>query len=148
VLQPWPTLYPLTPPCNLKSAARQRGVPWVCFEHGRRNGLYANAGKMLTRSMPLGVGPRRDTDVVFHHGHPDHLWGGAGMIRRPLFAMPATHIGQEEWAYWTDLTPSANHRFSARQSFAVGADAAKSLQKRNAVFYATGERSCPASGSR
>lgn len=108
----------LTPPCNLtlfQSADRT-----VLFDAGSGSDFMPTAGKLLESLDALGVSPDEITDVIFTHGHPDHLWGLLDDFDDPAFPEAQYFVGRDEWNYWTD--PATVDRIDpARQFFAAGA---------------------------
>jgi glyoxylase-like metal-dependent hydrolase (beta-lactamase superfamily II) len=67
-----------------------------------------------------GLTPDDITDVIFTHGHPDHLWGVLDDFDEPLFLNAAYKMGQVERDYWMD-PDTVNTIGEARASFAAGA---------------------------
>jgi glyoxylase-like metal-dependent hydrolase (beta-lactamase superfamily II) len=109
---------PLTPPCNvtlLRSGARV-----VLFDCGAGPSFMASAGRLWEALETEGRSPDDVTDVVFTHGHPDHLWGVLDDFDEVLFRNAAYHMGAEELAYWSD-PDTVNTIGAARASFAAGA---------------------------
>jgi glyoxylase-like metal-dependent hydrolase (beta-lactamase superfamily II) len=136
---------PLTPPCNL-SLLRGNGRT-VLFDTGAGSAFMPSAGKLPDTLDALGVAPEEITDVVFTHGHPDHLWGVLDDFDDPLFANASYHMGQEEWAYWTDPN-TVSTIGSARQSFAVGAARRLEVIAERMQFFTDGAEVLPGVGAR
>ena len=108
----------LMPDCNL--TLWRDGDRVVLFDAGSGPDFMPTAGHLALALDALGVAPEEVTDVVFTHAHPDHLWGVLDDFDEPLFASAQHHMGQTEWAYWTD--PTLPDRIAAdRLTFAVGA---------------------------
>jgi len=108
----------LLPDCNL---TLWRGDDrTVLFDAGSGPDFMPTAGHLMAAMDALGITPEDVTDVVFTHGHPDHLWGALDDFDEPLFANAQHHMGQIEWDYWTD--PALPDTIAAdRLTFAVGA---------------------------
>ena len=108
----------LEPPCNV--TLYRDGTRTVLFDVGSGPDFMPSAGKLAEAMNAAGVAAEDVTDVVFTHGHPDHLWGLLDEFDEPIFAEAAFHMGEAEWAYWTD--PATVDTIGLeRQSFAVGA---------------------------
>ncbi len=108
----------LTPPCNLTLLRGDGRV--VLFDVGSGPDFQPTAGQVLDSLAALDLAPEDVTDVVFTHGHPDHLWGLLDDFDEPVFPNAAYAMGRVEWGYWTD--PGTVETIGeTRQSFAVGA---------------------------
>ncbi len=140
--QPFDTL---TPPCNL-SLLRGNGRV-VLFDAGSGTEFMPTAGKMLDAMDALGVGPDDVTDLVFTHGHPDHLWGVLDDFGDALFTNATHYIGQAEWDYWTDPN-TVSTIDSSRQAFAVGAERRLQVVSDQMTFFNDGDEVVPGVGAR
>ena len=108
----------LMPDCNL--ALWRDGDQVVLFDAGSGPDFMPTAGQLMAAMDALGLSPEEVTDVVFTHGHPDHLWGVLDDFDEPLFANAQHHMGRIEHAYWTD--PSLPDTIAPdRLAFAAGA---------------------------
>ncbi|MDT8327974.1 MAG: MBL fold metallo-hydrolase [Roseovarius sp.] len=108
----------MQPPCNV--TLFQDGDRTILFDAGSGSGFMPSAGDLVNTLAALDVAPDDVTDVVFTHGHPDHLWGVLDDFDDLVFANASYMIGQREWDYWTD--PDTITTIGAeRASFAVGA---------------------------
>ncbi|MFO7921530.1 MAG: MBL fold metallo-hydrolase [Nioella sp.] len=108
----------LTPPCNLTLLRGNGRV--VLFDAGSGPGFQPSAGTLPDAMAALGVTPGEVTDVVFTHGHPDHLWGVLDDFDEPLFHGARHYMGAGELDYWRD-PETVETIGAARQAFAVGA---------------------------
>jgi len=88
----------LTPECNV--TLLRDGTRTVLFDVGSGPDFAPNSGVLLDSLDTLGVAPEDVTDVVFTHGHPDHLWGLLDDFGDPLFTEASYMIGKTEWDYW------------------------------------------------
>ena len=108
----------LLPDCNvpiLKSGDRT-----ILFDVGSGPNFMPSAGKLLTNMEEAGLDPDDVTDVVFTHGHPDHLWGLIDDFDELVFANASYHMGRAEWEFWRD--PGAYDAMpEGRKNFAIGA---------------------------
>jgi glyoxylase-like metal-dependent hydrolase (beta-lactamase superfamily II) len=59
-----------------------------------------SAGKLLENMEAAGIDPRSITQVVYTHGHPDHLWGTLTILKKnPIFRTPAMFYRQQSGIY-------------------------------------------------
>ncbi|MGM0586715.1 MAG: MBL fold metallo-hydrolase [Pseudomonadota bacterium] len=105
-------------PCNL--TLLRDGERTVLFDAGSGPTFMESAGRIAEGLSAIGVDPSDVTDVVFTHGHPDHLWGVQDDFGDLAFPEAAHYFPRPEWDYWMqegllDDTPEA------RKSFVVGA---------------------------
>lgn len=108
----------LTPPCNV--TLLRSGDKTVLFDVGSGSDFAPSAGELASALDALGVAPEEITDVLFTHGHPDHLWGLLDDFDDPMFTEAAYWMGQKEFDYWMD--PATVETIGeARAAFAVGA---------------------------
>lgn len=110
----------LTPDCNVTLV--RDGERAILFDVGSGHNFMPTAGKLVDNLAEAGVELSDITDVVFTHGHPDHLWGLLDEFDEPLFPDANYHMNRIEWEYWRagdtlDKTPEE------RKSFVVGAQA-------------------------
>jgi len=106
------------PDCNvpiLKSGDRT-----IMFDVGSGPNFMPSAGKLLDNMAEAGFDPADVTDVVFTHGHPDHLWGLVDDFDEIVFANAQFHMGRAEWEFWRDPA-TVDAMPEARKTFAVGA---------------------------
>ncbi|MEI4197573.1 MBL fold metallo-hydrolase [Roseovarius sp. E0-M6] len=108
----------LTPPCNVTVA--QFGGRTVLFDCGSGPAFMPTAGKLVDGLSAMGITPEDVTEVVFTHGHPDHLWGVLDDFNDPVFTEAQYMMGRTERAYWSD-PETVETIGQARASFAVGA---------------------------
>ncbi|MCE8515928.1 MBL fold metallo-hydrolase [Ruegeria pomeroyi] len=108
----------LRPDCNvtlMQSEGRN-----ILFDAGSGASFQDSAGELVDALDAIGLTPDDITEVVFTHGHPDHLWGVLDDFDDPLFANARHLIGRVERDYWLD--PATVDQIGAdRASFAVGA---------------------------
>jgi len=108
----------LTPPCNvtlLRSGDRR-----ILFDSGAGPTFQASAGRLMEALDTEGLTPDDITDVIFTHGHPDHLWGVLDDFDEPLFLNASYKMGRAERDYWMDPA-TIDTIGEARASFAAGA---------------------------
>ena len=83
--------------------------------------------------------PSEITDVVFTHGHPDHLWGLIDDFDEEVFVNAAYHMNQAEWDYWTD-PGTVDSIGEERKTFAVGAASRlKRIEEKINLFNGAGD---------
>jgi len=135
----------LTPPCNVTLMRRENRV--VLFDVGSGPDFAPNAGELLSSLEILGVAPEDVTDVVFTHGHPDHLWGLLDDFGDPLFTKAAYMMGRAEFDYW--MNPNTVDEIGdARASFAVGAQRRLAMIADNMTFFEDAEEILPGVAAR
>lgn len=108
----------LLPDCNvpiLKTPDRL-----IMFDVGSGNNFMPSAGKLLGNMEDAGFDPADVTDVVFTHGHPDHLWGLLDDFDEIVFPNASFHMGRAEWDFWRD-PGTVDAMPEERKTFAVGA---------------------------
>lgn len=105
-------------PLNL-TLLRQGGRV-ILFDAGSGPDFMPTAGRLTEALQALGIAPEEVTDIVFTHGHPDHLWGLLDDFDEPLFPAASLHMGRAEFDYWTDPATVQTIR-QDQQAFAAGA---------------------------
>lgn len=130
----------LTPPCNV--TLMRSGDRTVLFDVGSGSDFADTAGTLRVSLDALGVSPDDVTDVVFTHGHPDHLWGLLDDFGDPLFAGARYMMGREEWDYW--LNPNTVDEIGeARMAFAVGAERRLRIIEDDMTLFNDGDEIMP-----
>jgi len=77
----------------------------ILVDAGSGPNFQATAGRLTDALLDIGVDPEDITDVVFTHGHADHLWGALDDFEEgPRFPNARHVMGDAEHAYWTDPT--------------------------------------------
>lgn len=110
----------LTPDCNV--TLLRTGDRLALFDVGSGANFQPTAGELLSALEEAGIGPGDVTDVIFTHGHPDHLWGVLDDFDEPLFSEAQYWVPQAEWEYWRADDTLANTP-EDRKTFVVGAQA-------------------------
>lgn len=135
----------LTPPCNV--TLLRRGDRTVLFDVGSGSDFAPNAGEVLTSLEALGVTSDDITDVIFTHGHPDHLWGLLDDFDDPLFTNASFMMGRAEFDYW--MNPNTVDEIGeARMSFAVGAQRRLEMIAEQVAFFEDGAEVLPGVAAR
>lgn len=119
----------LTPPCNVTLLRGHGRV--VLFDAGAGFSFQPSVGALPDALDALGIAPEAVTDVVFTHGHPDHLWGVLDDFDEPFFYEARHYMGATELDYWLD-PGTVDTIGAARQAFAVGA--ARRLQALDGII--------------
>jgi glyoxylase-like metal-dependent hydrolase (beta-lactamase superfamily II) len=135
----------LSPPCNV--TLLRSGGRVVLFDVGAGPDFQPTAGKLMVALNTLGVSAEEITDVVFTHGHPDHLWGLLDEFDEPVFANADHFIGQAEFDYWTDPNTVASIG-AERTTFAVGAARRLSALAESFSFFKDGDEILPGIAAR
>lgn len=135
----------ITSPCNV--TLLQTPDRTVLFDVGSGQEFMPSAGSLLESLDALDVTPDDITDVVFTHGHPDHLWGLLDDFGDPMFADAAYYMGQQEFDYWTNPN-TVSEIGEARQTFAVGAQHRLDIIAEQVQFIKDGEEILPGVAAR
>ncbi|MFC3614092.1 MBL fold metallo-hydrolase [Lutimaribacter marinistellae] len=130
----------LTPPCNV--TLLQHGDRNVLFDVGSGQFFMPSAGELLDALDAAGLTPEDITDVVFTHGHPDHLWGVLDDFDEPLFANASHMMGRVEWDYWWN-PETIDTIGEARASMASGAKRRLEILEGSVEFFDDGEEILP-----
>lgn len=128
------------PDCNL--TLWRDGDRVVLFDTGSGPDFMPTAGHLMAAMDTLGLTPDEVTDIVFTHGHPDHLWGVLDDFDEPLFVNAQHHMGQIEYDYWTD-TGLPDTIMPERLTFAVGAARRLEVLADTISLFADGEEIIP-----
>ncbi|WP_300052845.1 MBL fold metallo-hydrolase [Sulfitobacter sp.] len=130
----------LAPPCNL--ALLRNGERVILFDAGAGPGFMPSAGSLSESLDAAGVTPEAVTDVVFTHGHPDHLWGVLDDFDDLVFPNARYHMGQVEWDYWRDPA-TVDTIGAARAAFAVGAARRLAAIEDRVTYFSDGDEVLP-----
>tara|TARA_B100000768_G_scaffold105645_1_gene98103 strand:- start:2777 stop:3724 length:948 start_codon:yes stop_codon:yes gene_type:complete len=130
----------LNPPCNI--TLLRDGHRNILFDVGSGPNFQPTAGHLVGSLFLLGLEPEDITDVVFTHGHPDHLWGLLDDFDDPVFIEATYMIGKAEWEYWMD--PNTVDTISSdRTIMAVGAKRRLEAIEDKIHFFNDGEEIFP-----
>lgn len=108
----------LVPDCNVPILRSRDRL--VLFDVGSGGNFMPSAGRLLDNMTEAGFDPADVTDVVFTHGHPDHLWGLIDDFDEMVFANARFHMGRAEWEFWRD-PGTVDAMPEERKTFAIGA---------------------------
>ncbi|MGJ4948735.1 MBL fold metallo-hydrolase [Bradyrhizobium sp. HKCCYLS20291] len=108
----------LKPDCNV--TLLRAGQRIVLFDVGSGAHFMRSAGKLLGNLQESGIDPVSITDVVFTHGHPDHLWGLTDEFDELVFPAATYRMNEAEWNYWLD-PDTLGKAPEDRKAFVVGA---------------------------
>lgn len=92
----------------------------VLFDVGSGPNFMPSAGKLNESLDAMNVAPEDVTDVVFTHGHPDHLWGILDDFDEVWFPEAQLHFPKIEFDFWLN-DGTINTMPEERKVFAVGA---------------------------
>jgi len=92
----------------------------ILFDAGSGSNFMPSAGELPQSLAEAGIDPSTITDVVFTHGHPDHLWGILDDFDEITFPDANLHFPRVEWEFWNDEN-TVNLMSEGRASFAIGA---------------------------
>ncbi|MDM8166798.1 MBL fold metallo-hydrolase [Roseovarius sp.] len=127
-------------PCNV--TLLRDGDRVILFDAGAGPLFMPSAGDLAVTLDGLGIAPEDVTDIVFTHGHPDHLWGVLDDFDELLFPEAAFHFGQAEWDYWSD-PDTVDTIGEARAAFAVGAQRRLDAIAGKTSFFTDGDEVLP-----
>ena len=96
------------------------GERLVLFDVGSGPNFMPSAGKLGENLDAAGISPEEVTDLVFTHGHPDHLWGVLDDFDEVWFPEAQLHFPRIEFDYWMD-SATVDAMPEERKVFAVGA---------------------------
>lgn len=105
------------------------------------------AGSLLDSLDALGVTTDDITDVIFTHGHPDHLWGLLDDFGDLMFPDAAYYMGQQEFDYWTNPN-TVSQIDEGRRTFAVGAQRRLEIIAEQVSFINDGDEILPGVAAR
>jgi glyoxylase-like metal-dependent hydrolase (beta-lactamase superfamily II) len=108
----------LTPPCNV--TLLRTGDRLVLFDCGAGVGFQPSVGELPGALEAAGISLDDITDIIFTHGHPDHLWGLLDDFDEPAFPNARLMMGGKELDYWRDPA-TIDTIGQARAAFAAGA---------------------------
>lgn len=122
----------LEPECNL--TLLEEGEKKILFDAGSGANFMASAGKLFTSLEDKGISLDAITDVIFTHGHPDHVWGIVDDFDEISFPNAKLHFPRVEWDFWrADDTLSKVDE--ARKTFVIGArNRMQVMEERVALF--------------
>ena len=124
----------LAPECNLTLV--EDGERTILFDAGSGANFMPSAGKLPATLEAAGIDPTSITDVIFTHGHPDHLWGIIDDFDEIAFPDAALYFPRVEWDFWR-AEDTINKMSEGRQSFAIGAkNRFEAMQERVQLFDA------------
>jgi len=105
-------------PCNVTLLST--GDRKILFDLGAGTTFLPGLGDLPASLDEIGVAPDEITDVIFTHGHPDHLWGLLDDFDDLVVPDANYYFGQVEWDYWTDPATLGSIG-AAFESFVAGA---------------------------
>jgi glyoxylase-like metal-dependent hydrolase (beta-lactamase superfamily II) len=107
--------------CTLIRAGREL----ILIDAGSGAHFMPSAGKLTENLEAVGIAREAITQIVFTHGHPDHLWGLVDELDDLAFPNARYVAGAAEWDFWHGANaerglPSERAGFvtGARRSFA------------------------------
>lgn len=110
----------------------------ILFDAGSGPHFMPSAGKLGDAMMDAGIDPSDITDVVFTHGHPDHLWGIVDDFDEITFSEAVLHFPRAEWDFWRS-EDAVEQMEEARKSFAVGAQNRLALMEDRVELFDPGQ---------
>lgn len=130
------SLQALEPVCNLTLV--QDGDRKILFDAGSGANFVPSAGKLLETLEAAEIDPSDITDVIFTHGHPDHLWGILDDFDEITFPEANLFFPQIEWDFWS--RDDVNSLMSeGREVFAIGAKNRMEAMKDRVQLFKSGD---------
>ena len=120
----------------------RQGDRTILFDVGSGPDFMPTAGRLADALAAIDVDPADVTDVIFTHGHPDHLWGLLDDFDEPAFPNARLAMGRAEFDYWTDPA-TAETIGEERLSFAAGAMRRLSAVADRVETFADGDEVAP-----
>ncbi|ESR27277.1 MBL fold metallo-hydrolase [Lutibaculum baratangense] len=108
----------IRPDCNItlfRTADRL-----VLLDAGAGPMFQDTAGRLPESLAEAGIGAEDITDIIFTHGHPDHLWGVIDDFDEPVFPEASYWVPQAEWDFWR-ADDTLSNMPEAGKAFVVGA---------------------------
>ncbi len=130
----------LSPECNL--TLLEDGDRRILFDAGSGVNFMPTAGKLPETLEAAGIGADTITDVVFTHGHPDHLWGILDDFDEIAFPEATLRFPRAEWDFWRSDDAIAAMS-EGRQAFAVGAQNRLAAMEEQVELFDAGQEVAP-----
>lgn len=123
------------PECNL--TLFKDGKTTALFDAGSGSNFMQTTGRLLEQMDSNGLSVDDVTDVIFTHGHPDHLWGILDEFDEVTFPNATLHFPRKEWDFWTS-EDAINQVAEDRQTFVVGAQNRLSAMEEQIKLFDSG----------
>lgn len=127
---------------GLNVSVMKSGNRVILFDVGSGTNFFPSAGTFSAELENAGITSDQVTDIVFTHGHPDHLWGILDDFDELAFPEATLHISQTEFDFWMD-SQTLLKMPENRQSFAVGAKNRLQAVADRIVTFKTGAEILP-----
>ena len=128
------------PDCNVTLLRKDGRL--AIFDAGSGSNFMPTAGKLLDGLSSAGIDPGEVTDVIFTHGHPDHLWGVLDDLDELVFPNATYRMGKAEWDFWRDPA-TVESMPDERKTFAVGAQTRLAAIEEKITLFGAGEEVFP-----
>lgn len=126
----------LTPECNLTLV--EDGEKKILFDAGSGANFMASAGILFSSLEDQGISPESITDVIFTHGHPDHIWGIVDDFDEISFPNAKLHFPRVEWDFWRADDTLAKMG-DGRKSFVIGARNRMAVMEERVTLFNVGD---------
>jgi len=130
----------LEPECNLTLI--EDGERLILIDAGAGPNFMTSAGKLPATLEAAGIDTTAITDVIFTHGHPDHLWGIIDDFDEISFPEANLFFPQAEWDFWR-ADDVVSKMSEGRQTFAVGAQNRLAAMEEQVQLFNAGEEVLP-----
>jgi glyoxylase-like metal-dependent hydrolase (beta-lactamase superfamily II) len=124
--------------CTLIRAGREL----ILIDAGSGAHFMPSAGKLTQNLETAGIAREMITQLVFTHGHPDHLWGLVDDLDDIAFPNARYLVGTTEWDFWHG--PNAERGLpSERAGFVTGARRSFARIKDKVTMVKAGDEIAP-----
>jgi len=119
----------------------KRGDDLILVDMGSGGRFMPTAGKLWENLEAAGIDKTKITQVIFTHGHPDHLWGAVDEFDDLQLASATFHVAVNEWNFWQgddaqrNIAPErAGFVTGARRNYAAIKDRVKTMKPGDEVL--------------
>lgn len=130
----------LQPECNMTLI--EDGERLILVDAGAGANFMPSAGKIAESMSDAGISAEAITDVIFTHGHPDHLWGIVDDFDEIAFPEANLHFPQIEWDFW-NKDGVEKSMSEGREVFAIGAKNRMNVMKDRVQLFKAGAEVLP-----
>lgn len=87
----------------------EKGQYKILIDTGCGSGFQTSAGKLLQNLLKEGVNPSQVNNIIYTHGHTDHVGGSFDLKGRPVFPHARHIILRKEWDSWASMPDTSKH---------------------------------------
>jgi glyoxylase-like metal-dependent hydrolase (beta-lactamase superfamily II) len=119
----------------------KRGDELTLIDMGSGGRFMPTAGKLWENLEAAGIDKTKIAQVIFTHGHPDHLWGAIDEFDDLQIPNATFHVAANEWNFWEgdnalrSIAPErAGFVTGARRNYAAIKDKVKTMKPGDEVL--------------